>query len=263
MGDFLPGTLNRVKKNILLREEYLLISSGTMSDRPPSGVSRTQTVYENLRAALLACRLRPGQKIVIGDLCRTHDVSLGAIREALSRLTAEGLVIAAPQRGFRVAPVSEADLTQLTDARVEIEQSCLGRSIVAGDLAWEARLVASFHELSGTPERVAGDVDRLSDAWVAVHARFHQALVEGCDNVWLLRLRTTLYAQSERYRRLSVPLARRDRGVADEHRAILDATLARDAERACALLDRHLRATTRILLQSGDVQRIARESEAA
>lgn len=234
-----------------------------MIDWAPPGASRTQTVYEELRAAVLACRLRPGQKVVIADLCKAHDVSLGAVREALSRLTSEGLVIAAPQRGFRVAPVSEADLRQLTEARVEIEHLCLRRSIVAGGLAWECRLVAAFHELSGTPERVADDVGRLSDAWVAAHARYHQALVDGCENVWLLRLRTILYVQSERYRRLSVPLAWQDRDIDDEHRAILDATLARNAERACALLDQHLRATTLILLQSGDVQRIARESEAA
>lgn len=234
-----------------------------MKDLLAPSASRTQTAYEELRASVLACRLRPGQKILIADLCKAHDVSLGAVREALSRLTSEGLVIATPQRGFRVAPVSETDLTQLTDARIEIEQLCLRRSIAAGDLAWESRLVATFHELSNTPERVATDVRRLNDAWVATHARFHQALVDGCDNLWMLRLRSILYVQSERYRRLSVPLAQQDRDIDQEHQAILDAALARDVETACALLDRHLRTTTLILLQSGEVQRIAQAADAA
>ena len=58
--------------------------------------------YEALRADLLACRVAPGSRLKIQELCLQHAVSLGAIREALSRLTSEGLVVAEPQRGFRV-----------------------------------------------------------------------------------------------------------------------------------------------------------------
>lgn len=232
-------------------------------DLTPPGSSLTQEVYGRLRADVLSCRLRPGRKIVIGDLCKAHEVSLGAVREALSRLTSEGLVIAEPQRGFRVAPVSEDDLGQLTQARLDIERLCLRRAISAGTIAWESRLVAAFHELSRTPERVSGDASRLSEDWAGAHARYHQALVGGGDNAWLLRLRTILYAQSERYRRLSVPLGRDGRDLDREHREIMEAVLARDADRACALLDRHLAATTLILLNSGAVQRVTEGSAAA
>lgn len=232
-------------------------------DLPTPASSLTQAIYERLRAEVLSCRLRPGQKVVIGDLCKVHEVSLGAVREALSRLTSEGLVIAEPQRGFRVAPVSEGDLRQLTEARLDVEGLCLRRAIATGTIAWEARLVAAFHELSRTPERVSDDPDRLSEAWAQAHARYHQALVDGCDNAWLLKLRAILYAQSERYRRLSVPLGRDGRDLDREHGEMVDAMLARDADRACALLDRHLSATTLILLDSGTVQRVTLEPAAA
>jgi DNA-binding GntR family transcriptional regulator len=65
-----------------------------------------------------------------------------------------------------------------------------------------------------------------------------------------MRLHQQLYDQSERYRRLSVSLAQRRRNIGDEHQKILDATLARDAEKAVKLLGAHLGATTTILLNA-------------
>ena len=78
------------------------------------------------------------------------------------------------------------------------------------------------------------------------------ALVAACDSPWLLRLRDMLYAQSERYRSLSVPLARAPRDVNGEHKALMDAVLARDATRAHALIEAHLRATMDIVLAGKD-----------
>jgi len=210
----------------------------------------TQGAYEGLRADLLACRIAPGSKLKIQDLCMRFSVSLGAVREALSRLTSEGLVISEPQRGFRAAPISVADLKDLTMVRIEVESLCLKRAIAVGTVDWESRLVAAFHRLSRTPERVASDPVRAADDWADAHAGFHAALVEGADSPWLLRLHAQLYAQSERYRRLSVPLSMEERDVGGEHRAILDATLKRDAEKAVKLLTRHLGATTAILLEA-------------
>lgn len=215
---------------------------------PGLGLSLTHSVYEHLRADLLACRLRPGERLKISDLCGSLAVSLGAVREALSRLTSEGLVVAEPQRGFRVAPISATELRDLTEVRIEVEARCLRRAVAEGDMAWETAIVAAHHVMSRLPEREPEDPGRVNDAWGAAHARFHQALVAGCASPWLLRLRDTLYDQSERYRRLSVPLSRHGRDVTGEHRAIMEATVSRRADLACALLAEHFRATTQILL---------------
>lgn len=215
----------------------------------PASSSLTHDAYERLRADLLACRLEPGTRLRINDLCQALSVSLSAVREALSRLTSEGLVVAEPQRGFHVAPVSAAELQDLTGVRAEIEGLCLERAIAAGDVSWEAQLVAAFHRLSRTPEREASDPERMSEAWSAAHGAFHAALVGGCDSLWLLRLRETLYVQSERYRRLSVPVAVTARDLGREHQDIMDAALARDAGRARALMTQHLERTTAVLLQ--------------
>lgn len=210
----------------------------------------TQSTYEALRADLLACRIVPGSRLKIQELCARLSVSLGAIREALSRLTSDGLVISEPQRGFRAAPISLADLRDLTMVRIEVESLCLKRAIEVGTVEWEAGLVAAFHRLSRTPERAATDPMRSDDDWADAHAAFHAALVEGGDSPWLLRLHSQLYAQSERYRRLSIPLGAGDRDVGKEHQDILEMVLKRDADGAIALLTRHLSTTTEILLEA-------------
>ncbi len=89
--------------------------------------SLTAKVFEAMRADILACRFAPGQRLKIGELCERFEVSLGAIREALSRLAAEGLVVSEAQKGFTVTPVSMADLADLTTTRVEIEGVAFSR----------------------------------------------------------------------------------------------------------------------------------------
>lgn len=215
-----------------------------------SSANMTQGAYLSLRADLLACRILPGSRLKIQELCSRFSVSLGAIREALSRLTSEGLVLAEPQRGFRAAPISAADLVDLTMARTEIDSLCLKRAIACGDVQWEASLVAAAHRLARTPERAPDDPARSNDEWAEAHAAFHLALVEGCNSLWLLHLHSLLYAQSERYRRLSVPFATSTRNVNEEHQAIVSATLARDSEAAVRLIVAHLETTTHILLSA-------------
>jgi DNA-binding GntR family transcriptional regulator len=231
--------------------------------RDAPGGSLTQSAYERLRADVLACRLRPGERLRISDLCGRLATGLSPVREALSRLAAEGLLVAEPQRGFRVAPISAEELRDLTAVRIEIEGMCLRRAIAAGDVAWEERVVAAHHRLSRTPLREDGDEGRVGEAFAAAHTAFHRALVESCDSPWLLRLREVLYAQGERYRRLSVPLARRPRDLAREHRDIMEATLARDADRAAALLARHMELTAAILLEAEAAGKPAAGGEAS
>ncbi|HXZ08493.1 MAG TPA: GntR family transcriptional regulator [Paraburkholderia sp.] len=217
--------------------------------------SLTQTAYERLRADLLSCKLKPNEQLKISQLCEQLDVSLGAVREALSRLTSEGLVIAEPQRGFRVAPVSLDDLKDLTRVRIQIETSCLERAIACGDMNWETNLVAAFYRLSRTPERVGDGVGvRLDDTWREAHNQFHECLIAACDSPWLLRIRQQLYMQTERYRQLSVPLQKVKRDTNAEHQELMDAVLARDTAKAAQLLDAHLTRTMDILVAGFEPQ---------
>ena len=221
--------------------------------RPESG-SLTAEAYSRLRAEILACRLPPGQKLVIADLCDQLGFSLGAVREALARLSSEGLVVSEPRKGYRVAPITEAELKDITRVRATIESLCLENAIQNGNLKWETNIVSTQFELSKMKLQDPNDPARVSEDWAETHNRFHEALVAACDSPWLLRLRELLFVQSERYRRVSVPLDRTTRDLVAEHREIADAAVARDAKMATEAIRAHLEKTTRILIQSDVVK---------
>ncbi len=204
-------------------------------------------MYDTLRADILACRLAPGSKLRINDIAAGAGVSLGAVREALSRLSAEGLVRAEAQKGYSVTALSLAELRDLTDARIEIERLCLRRSIERGDIDWETGLVAAWHRLTKTHERTVEDGRWLSDKWATAHSAFHLALVGACGSEKLLDLRRQLYEHSERYRRVSTPFDDQDRDIRGEHAAIFQAAIDRRTDEACRLLADHIRATSRII----------------
>ena len=210
--------------------------------------SLTEVVYRSLRSDILSCRIRPGSKIKIKDEAVRLRASPSVVRESLARLSSEGLVKAEPQRGFLATPISESELRDLTNVRVEIEASCIRRAVAHATLEWEGTLLDLTHRLAHTPMAAEGDDPRLSDEWARVHHAYHAAIVSTCDSPVLLQIRDQLYQQSERYRRLSVPLATSERDLAAEHGAIVEALIARDADRAVALMTSHIEATSRILL---------------
>lgn len=190
------------------------------------------------------------EKLKIHDLAGQLGVSPGVVREALSRLASERLVIATPQRGFRVAPVSAEDVHDLTEARIDIEMACLRRSIARGDLAWEAGIVAATHRLNRTPH----DVNEAEEEWARAHATFHAALVAACDSSWLLAMREQLYYQAERYRTINIRVSGHVRDLPGEHEKIASAVLKRDLDGAGALLTEHLRLTETLTLKSISAQ---------
>lgn len=212
--------------------------------------SRTVHVYERLRASILAGELKPSAKIKINEICAAWQVSLGAVREALSRLNAEGLVILTPQKGAQVAPISREDLLDLTRVRIELETVALRESIARGGLVWETRVVAAYHRLSRLRQNEPNSSGEMTYDWADAHSEFHLALVSACISPWLLRLRKLLYDQSERYRRLSAPASVSTRDVPAEHAALMEAAMARDSDLACELLERHLNTTAQVLLDS-------------
>ena len=216
-----------------------------------SSPSRTlfEGAYQDLRADILACRLRPGSKLQINLIAEERRISISGIREALSRLSAEGLVISEPQRGFRVAPVSKEDLDDLTRTRMDIEALCLSRSIEQGGVDWETAVVAALHRLSRTPYWAGANDRRLSDEWATAHHAFHEALVGANGSLHLTRFRSFLYQQSERYRRLSVPVSPKIRDVETEHYEIAEAALKRQTAHACELVSEHILLTMKIIVE--------------
>ncbi|HEY0525916.1 MAG TPA: GntR family transcriptional regulator [Stellaceae bacterium] len=212
--------------------------------------SLTAAVFDRLRADILTCRLQPGDKLPVVSLAERFGVSLSAVREALSRLVADGLVLAEDQRGFRVSPVSLDDLRDLTRTRIQIEGLALRQAIENGDEHWAAGVAQALREQARIPYVDQDQPSRHNEAWAQSHKRFHYALVSGCGSPWLLRFRNVLYEQTERYRRLALPLNTTVRDVGAEHRKLAEAAIARDADAAVAALTAHFELTTRILLDA-------------
>jgi len=210
--------------------------------------SLTAIAFDRLRTDVIGGHLRPGDRLRVQALCTRYGIGATAIREAPSRLVAEGLVGLEEQRGFHVMPVSRDELADLTEARIDLESLALRRAIEMGDTAWEAEVLAGLHRLSRCPPPVTPDA---ALTWGRVHRSFHESLLAGARSRWLLALCGLLYDKSERYRclanlRMPAQSTHRD----GEHTVIAEAALARDSTTACRMLASHYRDTTAIILEA-------------
>lgn len=218
-----------------------------LSDTVSGGKNLSERAYELLRSDILHAELHPGDKLRMETLSKRYGIGIVPLREALNRLSSEGLVERKSHRGFFVATISMVDLEELVKTRIWLETLALRESLANGDESWEEELVVSCHRLSRTQRRLPPEAGLdISDEWEARHKEFHILLLSKCGSSWLLGFCSSLMDQAVRYRNLSMnsnPSQLRREGAAGEHQAILDSVLARDADRACALLAEHYRTT--------------------
>lgn len=206
----------------------------------------TEAAYQALRRDIIYGVRAPGERLRITRLAQLYDVGPTPLREALQRLSAEGLVMANGNRGFAVMTLDLREFNDLNIARSAVEREALRLSLINGDEAWEARVVSAAYRMEKADASLSSaspDIDR----WESANANFHYATVSACGSNWLLRLRQNLHDQCERYRRASVSLRRESRDLRTEHDAILRAVLARDITAACELIEVHFGATAKNL----------------
>lgn len=200
------------------------------------------SAYHWLKRDIIRGVYPPDEKLLMSTLKSRYDLGVGPLREALSQLVAERLVVAISQRGYRVAPMSLTELRDIYDARAHLEGLILELAIARGDDAWEADILAKAHTLSKVVE-VSGPEEVL-DVWDNRHKAFHTAIAAGCGSHHLLQARAGLFDQAERYRHLwlcetvfSTDALETKR---QEHAALVEAILARDSTRATHLMREHL-----------------------
>jgi len=212
-----------------------------------ASATRTERVYEVIRSELLNGVLHPGQKLKMVEFTERFGVSQSVIREALTRLTEQHLLIATPQRGFRVRDLSIEDIAELTETRIQIESLALRLAVERGDLQWETGILAAHHRLERTP--VTRDDGTVSEDWSCLHRDFHQALLTGCGNRRLEPVANSLRDSAELYRRWYWVLTDdHQRDLAREHRQLKDLALAREADQAIEVLAEHIdRAPSRLI----------------
>jgi len=227
-----------------------LLPSVDVAESVPPGGGKTlaDNVYRQMTSDIVSGRLAPGTKLAFHLLRDRYSVSVSTAREALQRLAGEHLVESIGQRGFRVASLSLTELDDLNTLRMLLEPRALRDSITSGGEDWEERLLLASHRLGRLP-RPHGLDDQATDLWEAGHKELHAALISACPSRWLLQFCSVLYDQSSRYRRFILTRYSHEEkhrhDVDAEHKAIITAALARDTERAVALLTEHYENTAR------------------
>jgi DNA-binding GntR family transcriptional regulator len=234
-------------------DRVAFLSGPDVGGRPSRSVRVNRTLAsdlaDQLRSDILHCRLKPNQRLLFRDLRAAYGSGMSPLREALMRLASEGLVVLEDHKGFRVAPASRSELTDIAETRCELEALAVRLAIERGDDAWRRAIEARFASLAETPTYNADG--RLAPEWELRHDAFHRALYEACGLRWLASFCQVLAERAFRYRHLLLEAVDRTRDHRHEHEQIKDAVLRADAPLAIALLERHYMATVQTLLERG------------
>lgn len=198
--------------------------------------------YEWLKQDIIRGVFKPGEKLLMSGLKERYDLGVGPLREALSQLVAEHLVVVISQKGYRVAPMSLHEMQDIYDARANLEAMIVGLAIERGDDSWEAQILAQSHTLSKVMS--VNTREQVLEVWDERHKAFHTAIAAGCGSKHLLQARTYLFDQAERYRHLWLTQTVFSEEALEikrkEHTALVEVILARDADRASAMMRSHL-----------------------
>lgn len=231
------------KRSVLdLLEVPAAVDDGTLGSR-----TLIERAYGQLRDDVVEGRLAPGEKLRVEHLKDRYGVGAGTLREAITRLVSDALVVAEGQRGFRVAPVTLADLVDLTDLRCHIELEAFRRAIRGGGDRWRAEVRSAYKELSGFEQPIRPE---LRKHWESLNTRFHEALIAADSSPWTLRVLRQLSRHGERYRRLAIGLPGSTRDVHREHAEIYELAMDGHEARAALALEAHIRATPDVLLRA-------------
>ncbi|WP_431322878.1 GntR family transcriptional regulator [Rhizobium sp. YTU87027] len=212
----------------------------------------SDVVFRQIRQDIISGVLAPGAKIKLEQAKERYSISVSSLREILSRLTTENLVLAEGQRGFEVSPASRKELEELADLRTVLETHAIDVSFAAGDLEWEGRIVAAHHKLAAAEKKLlAGDTSRTID-WVRYDWEFHQAIVSACNSATLMAALSSVFDRFLRYHMLARSF--RGQAVVDDHKRLFELALKRDVEGARSVVRRHIESGVAHVLKSGRIE---------
>lgn len=198
--------------------------------------TKSEFAYQSLREQILSGKLEPGQVLNQATLAPSLGVSTTPLREAMRRLSTEGLVELGTHRDSRVAPLTAEEARDLLEMRRSLDP-------LAVALAAERR---TKDDIKAIVEAAQGLEPLLSDATVVdlvAHRRFHATVYRASHNELLINTLDGLWDKADRYRRLGLEVVRsqaeRDQ-KAHEHQALVECVTAGDAEGAAEIMRRHI-----------------------
>lgn len=200
-----------------------------------------EQVYEFLREQILTNAIAPNSTLPEESLASEFKVSRVPVREALRRLSAEGLVVLTPRQGAVVSSLSPKQFLDSYRVREALEA-------LAVRLATPRLAADDVADLERLQRAMADHVEAAdSDAFFAANSAFHRIFIERSDNGYLQALYPQLMDQMRRFLSPSLDLRGGMRRSLEEHEAILGAVRAGDGEAAAALIAEHIRVPQRIL----------------
>jgi DNA-binding GntR family transcriptional regulator len=212
----------------------LATDDATRGDRT-SPVSARARAYRALKDAIVRAELEPGRRLSENELAALLGVSRTPVREALARLRDERLVVIVPQLGTFVTRISTVAVGDAQFIREALECACIREAAQLASAADVAALQANL----GAQERARDAHD--ADAFYELDDAFHRSL---CDlsrhrEVWGVSQRAKSHLN--RVRRLSIPVPTYLDDMIAQHREVLEAVAANDADQAERTLRHHLR----------------------
>lgn len=227
-------------------------------DVNPTNSSETlaSTVYQALLSDILAGKLKPNQKLRLHSLKLEYNVGNSPLREALNRLSTNGMVVREENKGFRVSSASIEELEELIRTRCWLEEIALRESMKNGGDKYHERLLLSAHRLSRASVNTGGSYG--SPEQENLHREYHRALLSACNSSILIEYCNQLHEQTLRYRNLVEVIRYREGHEGKEHSAILNAVLDGEADKAVKLLVKHYEITAEIVIASGSLEHKSR-----
>jgi DNA-binding GntR family transcriptional regulator len=193
----------------------------------------TDEVYRRLKAMLLDFEIPPGSRVTETELASLFDVSRTPIREVLQRLETEGLMSIRPKQGCFVRELDIEEITQYYRVRVALEQMALDEACVnMPDV--ELQELLDFWQPANAQNGLS------AEAMQALDESFHMALAHGSGNQVLARYLAEINNHIRIIRRLDFTVPERIVRTYEEHHAMLQALLARDAQTAQRLMQTHI-----------------------
>jgi len=194
-----------------------------------------EAIAQEIRGDIVAGRLAPGERLVTEELATRFEVSPIPIREALSRLAAEGLVVIQSYRGAMVTQLSIEEVRGIFLIRELLEAKAASLGTRNASRETQARLSSLMEDMQ---EHIANP-----QQWITLDRSFHMTLYEASGQVRLVRLIGQLRDDIERYARLYITLAENISQSMRWHQEILNACLSKEPEAARRATVAHLRDT--------------------